>query len=61
MDPFEHFGESKKSLVLHLRKGSINSSISGDVNVVIVDDTFIIQTSLKCKTSTLPDLLDLFY
>ena len=61
MDPFEHFGESKKSLVLHLMKGSINSSISSDVNVVIADDTFIIRTSVKCKTPALQDLLDLFY
>ena len=33
-------------------KGSINSSIPGDVNVVIADGMFIIQTSVKDQTPT---------
>ena len=33
-------------------KGSINSSIPGDVHTVIADGMFIIQTSLKGKTPT---------
>ena len=43
---------SKKAPVLHLMKGSINSSIPGDVNVAIVHGMFIIQTSIKDKTPT---------
>ena len=38
--------------MLHLMKGSINSSIPGDVNVVIADGMFIIQTSVKDQTPT---------
>ena len=33
-------------------KGSINSSIPGDVNVVIADALFIFQNSVKYKTPT---------
>ena len=42
--------EGKKVSVLYLMKRSINSYILGDVNVVIADRMFIIQTSVKDKT-----------
>ena len=45
--------ESKKESVLHLMKDSVNSSIPGNVNVVITDGMFIILTSVKDKTPTL--------
>ena len=50
--PDKSLRESKKASVLHLMKGSINSSIPGDVNVVIADGMFIIQTSVKDQTPT---------
>ena len=42
----------KKVSVLRLIRESVNSSIPGDVNVVIADGMFIIQTSVKDKTPT---------
>ena len=44
--------ESEKPSVFHLLKGSINLPIPGDVNAVIADGMFIIQTSVKEKTTT---------
>ena len=48
MDPCEKV----KNHQFHLLKGSINLPIPGDVNAVIADGMFIIQTSVKEKTTT---------
>ena len=42
----------KKVSVFRLIRESVNSSIPGDVNVVIADGMFIIKTSIKDKTPT---------
>ena len=50
--PNGSLGERKKASLLHLMKGSINSSISGHFKLVIPDGMFITQTSVKDKTPT---------
>ena len=50
--PDGSLGEGEKASLLHLMKGSINSSIPGHFNVVIADGMFITQTSVKDKTPT---------